>query len=70
MHISDLKPDYSKSMDLRGKPTHVCICGSELFNVKCKFEENEISMYFMDAECAVCGSQVTVPTPVDVDGCD
>jgi hypothetical protein len=29
------------------------------------FEENEISLWFTDAECALCGAQVTVPTPVD-----
>jgi hypothetical protein len=29
------------------------------------FEENEISMWFVDAECALCGALVKVPTPVD-----
>jgi hypothetical protein len=29
------------------------------------FEENEISLWFTDAECALCGAQVTVLTPMD-----
>ena len=57
-------------MDYRGMPVEVCPCGSEVWNVKCKFEDGEITMYFLDMECAVCGSLATAPTPVDVDGCD
>jgi hypothetical protein len=30
------------------------------------FEEKEISLYFTDAECALCGALVTVPTLADV----
>jgi hypothetical protein len=29
------------------------------------FEDGEISLWFVDAECALCGALVTVPTPVD-----
>jgi hypothetical protein len=29
------------------------------------FEDNEISLWFTDAQCADCGALVTVPTPVD-----
>ena len=29
------------------------------------FEDGEISMWFVDAECALCGALVKVPTPVD-----
>jgi hypothetical protein len=29
------------------------------------FEEGEISMWFVDAECSLCGALVKVPTPVD-----
>jgi hypothetical protein len=54
-------------IDLRSLgPIHVCSCGSRLFKVGCMFEEGEISMWFVDAECALCGALVTVPTPVDV----
>jgi hypothetical protein len=54
-----------RSLDLRGTPTHACVCGSLLFSVKCMFEDGDISLWFTDAECALCGSLVTVPTPVD-----
>lgn len=64
-NISDLKPDYSQSMDLRGTPTHLCPCGSDVWNVKVMFENFEISSYFLDMECANCGSLATAPTPVD-----
>ena len=55
-------------IDLRSfGPIHVCTCGSRLFKVGCIFEDNDISMWFVDAECALCGALVTVPTPVDID---
>ena len=57
----------TRSLDLRGTPTHACICGSLLFSVKCMFEDNDISLWFTDAQCALCGALVTVPTPVDED---
>lgn len=68
MDISELKPDYTTAVDLRDKenPTHVCICGSELWNVKCMFTDYEISFYFLDMECAVCGSMATAPTLADM----
>lgn len=66
--ISSLKPDYESSMDMRGEPTHVCACGSTLWNIKAMFEDYEISMYFTDMECALCGSWATAPTLVDSPG--
>lgn len=65
--VSRLKRKRKSSMlaNYRGIPTHVCPCGSRLFKVGCMFEENEISLWFTDAECALCGAQVTVPTPAD-----
>jgi hypothetical protein len=65
--IKDLKPDYTNAMDFRGEPTEVCICGSTLWNVKCMFEDKEISLYFLDMECAICGSMATAPTLADDD---
>ena len=62
-----IKKQPSRSLDLRGTPTHACLCGSLLFSVKCMFEDSEISLYFTDAECVLCGALVTVPTPVDED---
>jgi hypothetical protein len=65
--IINLKPDYTNAMDLRGEPLEVCVCGSRLWNVKCMFEEKEISFYFLDMECALCGSMATAPTLADDD---
>jgi len=64
--INMLRPeDYSHAMDLRGTPTHICPCGCNIWNVKVMFESNEIATYFLDMECANCGSVATAPTPVD-----
>ena len=63
--INDLKPDYKNAMDLRGTPTHECVCGCNIWNLKVIFESFEISTYFLDMECANCGSLATAPTPVD-----
>lgn len=64
--INMLRPeDYSHAMDLRGTPTHICPCGCNIWNVKVMFESNEIATYFLDMECASCGSVATAPTPVD-----
>lgn len=64
--ITQLRPEnYDNAMDLRGTPTHVCACGCNIFNLKVIFYENEIATYFLDMECAQCGSLATAPTPVD-----
>ncbi len=70
--IVNLRPEnYDNAMDLRGAPTHVCPCGCNIFNVKVIFNENEIATYFLDMECANCGSLATAPTPVDhIEGLD
>ena len=52
-------------MDLRGTPTHMCVCGSEVFDLKVVFDNYEISTYFLDMECANCGNLATAPTPLD-----
>lgn len=52
-------------MDLRGTPTHVCVCGSNQFMVRAIFDNYEIATYFLDMICASCGSLLTAPTPVD-----
>ena len=53
------------SIDLRGLPTHVCVCGSTMWNIKVMFEDYEIAMYLLDMECVVCGAIATAPTPID-----
>lgn len=64
--IMSLKPqNYDHAMDVRGTPTHVCPCGCNIFNVKAIFDNFEIATYFLDMECANCGSLATAPTPVD-----
>ncbi len=60
--ISQLKASYEEAMDIRGNPTTVCICGSFVWNLKVVFaEDNTIGMYFLDMECADCGTQATAP---------
>ena len=64
--ITKLKPEnYDNAMDLRGTPTHVCPCGCNIWNVKVIFDNFQIATYFLDMECAQCGSLATAPTPVD-----
>lgn len=58
----------SEAMDLRGTPTHACICGSTVWNIKAVFDNYEIATYFLDMECAECGSLATAPTPLDREG--
>ena len=67
MDINDLRPDYSQSMDIRGVPTQVCPCGCEIWNLKVIFDNYEIANYFLDMECANCGTLATAPTPLDRD---
>lgn len=54
------------SIDQRGVPTNECLCcGSNVFIIKAAFEDYEITGYYLDAECMVCGSPLTAPCPVD-----
>ena len=53
-------------MDVRGTPTHVCPCGSELWKVLTIFRDYQIAMYMLDMECALCGTLATAPTLVDM----
>ena len=62
------------TMDARGIPTPQCpSCASTLLKLTVKFdpETYEIDLYFLeDAECAVCGTLVTAPTPLDLPGAE
>lgn len=64
-HITELKPDYNSAMDIRGRATTICPCGCNIWNLKTVFDEEtgEIDMYFLDMECALCGTLATAPTP-------
>ena len=67
--VMKLRPEnYDHAMDVRGTPTHVCPCGCNIWNVKVIFDDYEIATYFLDMECANCGSLATAPTPVDKEG--
>jgi hypothetical protein len=66
---SQMRPhNYDSAMDLRGTPTHVCPCGSMVWDLKVIFQDGEIATYFLDMECFSCGSLATAPTPIDVLG--
>jgi hypothetical protein len=64
-HITELKPDYKTAMDIRGTPTTVCPCGSEIWSLKTIFDRDDgtIALYFTDMECADCGTLATAPQP-------
>lgn len=55
-------------LDARGIPTRECpSCASTLFTIQAVFDEAyEIAQYFLDAECAICHTKVTAPTPLDL----
>jgi len=55
-------------LDARGVPTAECpSCKNNVFKIRAAFdpEDYEIGMYFLDGECAKCGTLLTVPTPID-----
>lgn len=66
--IYDMKPSsYDHAMDIRGNPTTVCPCGCIVWCLKVQFDSDsgDIDMYFLDMECAMCGTRATAPTPID-----
>lgn len=67
--ITDLRPDYTSAMDVRGEPTTTCPCGCEIWNVKTVFDQDtgEVILYFRDMECAQCGTLATAPIPIEED---
>ena len=53
-------------INFRGIPTHECpVCQSRMFRVYASFEDYDIALWLVDAVCADCGAEVTVPCPVD-----
>lgn len=64
--ITEIKPkNLDGAMDLRGTPTSVCVCGCDLWIVYAKFDEDGMTAYFLDMQCAQCGSMATAPMPND-----
>ena len=57
----------TNKLDARGIPSNECVnCGSTLFTVQVCFDEDyNVGQYFTDAECAICGTLLTAPTPLD-----
>ena len=55
-------------LDARGIPTAECpYCESNIFTIKAIFdEEYNIAMYLLDAECAICHTKLTAPTPLNL----
>lgn len=52
-------------IDLRGTPTHQCVCGSTTFKILAGFDSGEIAWYSLEGYCYDCGAHVTVPCPLD-----
>lgn len=64
--VDEARKDQNETaMDLRGTPTHVCVCGSQVFYIKAAFDNYEIGTYYLDMQCAECGNLATAPTPLD-----
>ena len=54
------------ALNARGVPTHACPnCGHLVLKIKAIFENNDIVLWFTDAECDDCGALLTAPTPAD-----
>ena len=60
------KPKQARA-NYRGLPTHACPCGEKVFRILATFDDYEISMYGLDAECNSCGALLTAPCEVDRD---
>lgn len=63
--IRQLKPDYTGNLEHADEVAHICHCGSFVWNIKASFEDYELATYFLDMECALCGSYYRAPCPED-----
>jgi len=64
--IRELKPDYTGSMEYAEQVLHECpICESDVWIIKANFDDYELAAYFLDMECASCGTFAKAPTPLD-----
>ena len=63
--IGELEPEQGKEADYRAfGPMRVCPCGSDLWEVKSKFDdEGSIGLYFREMRCAICNSKAIAPIP-------
>jgi hypothetical protein len=64
--IRELKPDYTGTMEYENEVLHECpVCDSNIWNIKASFEDYELAVYFVDMECASCGTYAKAPTLAD-----
>ena len=65
--LGNIQPTPGQEADYRSLgPIRVCPCGSEWWNVQCKFDDDfEIGMYGTTARCILCDSLATVVTAID-----
>lgn len=62
-------PQPSGVVDLRGVPANACpACGSRVLTVQAIFDNYDIAAWFVDAQCAECGTLLTAPCPPDRPG--
>jgi hypothetical protein len=63
--IANLRATKGAEADYRALgPIRVCPCGSDTWNVKCKFDEDgELGIYFLDMRCVLCDSLAIAPMP-------
>jgi hypothetical protein len=52
-------------VDLKGIPTHECLCGCDTFITAVKFDDYHIAWYTLQGKCYACGNMVTLPCEVD-----
>ena len=65
MNFKDVAHDHSQAMDFGDTIVHECVCGSNMFNVVCVFDDYEIASYLLDMNCVFCGSRYKAPTELD-----
>lgn len=53
-------------VDVRGLPANACpLCGGRVLRLRALFDDYDIAMWFLDAECDACGALLTAPCPPD-----
>lgn len=52
-------------LNLKGLPTHECLCGCDTFITAVRFDDYRISWYTLQGKCYGCGNEVTLPCEVD-----
>jgi hypothetical protein len=68
MDAESPRVDETLKLDARGIPTAECPnCANRVLTIQAWFDDDyEIGGYMLDAECAVCHTMLTTPTPLDL----